>query len=57
MNRQSKLEDDFHKFVDEARMDACERIQSFYRSHVQEEIDVHIYYPRLACLIFEVRGK
>jgi len=55
MNRQSKLEGDFYDFVDEARMDACERIQLFYRS--EEEIDVHIYYPRLACLIFEMRGK
>lgn len=52
MNRQSKLEEDYSNFVDEARMDACERIQSIYRS--KEELYVHIYYPRLACLIFEV---
>ncbi len=47
------MEEDFANFVDEARMDAREKIQEFYRS--EEEIDVHIHYPRLACLIFEVR--
>lgn len=52
MNRQSKLEEDFANFIDEARIDACEYIQSAYQS--SEEIDVHIYHPRLACLIFEV---
>ena len=52
-NRQSTLEVDFKNFFDEARVDACDRIQSFYNS--EEEADVSIYYPRLACLIFEVR--
>ena len=55
MNRQSKLEDDFKLFVDEARVDACDRIQSFCNSN--EESFVRIYYPRLACLIFEVSLK
>lgn len=48
------MEEDFANFIDEARMDARDGIQAFYRS--QEKIDVEIYYPRLACLIFEVRG-
>ena len=52
MNRPSTLEVDFKNFIDEARVDACERIQSLYNS--KEETDVRIYYPRLACLIFEV---
>ncbi|XP_067033049.1 myosin heavy chain, clone 203-like isoform X4 [Acropora muricata] len=51
MNRQSKLEEDFKLFVDEARMDACERIQLLCKSN--EDNYVRIYYPRLACLIFE----
>ena len=53
MKSQSKLEEDFKNFIDEARMDATERIQSLYTS--EDEIYVCIYYPRLACLIFEVR--
>ena len=52
MNRPSTLEVHFKNFIDEARVDACERIQSFYKS--EEATDVRIYYPRLACLIFEV---
>ncbi|KAJ7353742.1 hypothetical protein OS493_032612 [Desmophyllum pertusum] len=51
LNRQSKLEEDFANFIDEARMDVRERIQAFFRSN--ENINVEIYYPRLACLIFE----
>jgi len=51
MNRQSTVEQDFFNFVDEAREDACEAIKSYY--HSEEEIDVRIYYRRLACLIFE----
>ncbi|XP_015748126.1 PREDICTED: uncharacterized protein LOC107327921 [Acropora digitifera] len=51
MNRQSKLEEDFKLFVDEARMDACDRIQSLCKSN--EDSCVRICYPRLACLIFE----
>lgn len=53
LNRQSKVEEDFANFFDEARMDARETIQEFYKS--KEEIDVNIHCPRLACLIFEVR--
>lgn len=52
LNRQSKVEEDFANFIDEARMDALDRIQAIYQS--KEKIDVEIYYPRLACLIFEV---
>lgn len=55
MNRQSTVEQDFFNFVDEAREDACEAIKSYY--HSEEEIDVRIYYRRLACLIFEVCFK
>lgn len=51
MNRQSKLEEDFKLFVDEARMDACDRIQLLCKSN--EDTYVRICYPRLACLIFE----
>ena len=32
MNRQSKLEEEFSNFIDEARVDACDRIQHLYRS-------------------------
>ena len=52
MNRQSKLEEEFPQFVDGARVEACDRLQYLYGS--REEIDVQVYYPRLACLIFEV---
>ena len=62
MNRQSKLEEDFKLFVDEARMDACDRIQSLCKSNEDsctliEDNCVRICYPRLACLIFEVSLK
>ena len=54
LNRQSKVEEDFANFFDDARMDAREKIQTFFS--LREKIDVDdIYYPRLACLIFEVR--
>lgn len=47
------MEEDFANFIDEDRLDARDRIQTICKS--QEKIDVDIYYPRLACLIFEVR--
>ncbi|KAJ7353758.1 hypothetical protein OS493_032629 [Desmophyllum pertusum] len=50
-NRQSELERDFSAFFDEDRMDACEKMQSIY--HNKEETYQFIYYPRLACIIFE----
>ena len=52
MNRQSKLEEEFPLFVDGARVEACDRLQYLYGS--KEEVDVQVYYPRVACLIFEV---
>ena len=55
MNRQSKLEEDFKLLVDEARMDACDRLQLLCKSN--EDNSVRICYPRLACLIFEVSLK
>ncbi|XP_020631761.1 eukaryotic translation initiation factor 3 subunit A-like isoform X2 [Orbicella faveolata] len=51
-NRQSELEKDFATFFDEERMDACDKMQSIYQN--KEDTFVYIYYPRLACIIFEV---
>ena len=53
-NRQSKVEEDFTKFLDEARVDVIDRIQELDCQR-KERIYMEIYYPRLACLIFEVR--
>lgn len=53
LNRQSKLEKEFANFIDEARMDAIDRIQTLCQP--KEKIYMEIYYPRLACLIFEAR--
>lgn len=53
-NRSSEVEKDFAAFLDEDRIDACEQMQKVYGS--EEEIDVAISYPRLACMIFEVRN-
>ena len=53
LNRQSIVEEDFAKFIDEARMDVIERFQTVCKP--KEKIYIEIYYPRLACLIFEVR--
>jgi len=53
LNRQSKVEEDFASFIDGDRMDVLDRIQTIYRP--KEKIYMEIYYPRLACLIFEVR--
>lgn len=54
-NRPSELEKDFCAFFDDDRVDACMEMQSIY-CHNDSDY-VHIYYPRLACLIFEVGGK
>lgn len=53
LNRQSKLEKDFANFIDDARMDALDRIQTLCQP--KENIYMEIYYPRLTCLIFEAR--
>ena len=52
LNQQSEVENDFREFFDSNREDARDIIQSMYGS--EEEIDVHVYYPRIACTIFEV---
>lgn len=46
------MEKDFAAFLDEDRIDACEKMQEVYGS--EEESEVGISYPRLACMIFEV---
>lgn len=51
-NRPSEVEKDFSAFFDEDRVDVCDKLPELYGS--EEEIDVKIYYPRLACMIFEV---
>ena len=51
-NRPSEVEKDFTAFFDEDRMDACEKMQKVYGS--EEESEVAISYPRLACMIFVV---
>lgn len=50
-NKQSKLEEEFSSFVDEARVDALDRSRQIYKPKDQVT-DVHC--QRLACLIFEV---
>jgi len=50
-NRPSDVEKDFAAFFDDDRMDACEKMQEVYGS--EEESEVGISYPRLACMIFE----
>lgn len=52
VNRPSELEKDFKAFFDDERLDACEKMQSIYQK--KEEIFIYIYYPRLACIIFEI---
>lgn len=52
-NRPSEVEKDFNAFFDDERMDACEKIKEVYGS--EEESGVRIFYPRLACMIFEVK--
>ena len=51
-NQQSEVENDFRDFFDSSREEARDIIQSLYGS--EEEIDVHVYYPRIACTILEV---
>lgn len=51
-NQQSEVEKDFRDFFDSSREDARDIIQSLYGS--EEEIDVHVYYPKIACTILEV---
>ena len=52
VNRPSKVEEDFADFFDNERMDAIEKMQDVYGS--EEDNDIGISYPRLACMIFEV---
>jgi len=52
-NRPSEVEKDFTAFFDGDRMDACEKMQKVYGS--KEDSEVGISYPRLACMIFEVK--
>lgn len=52
-NRPSEVEKDFKEFFDDDRMDAIEKMQKVYGS--EEESDIGVSYPRLACMIFEVR--
>lgn len=52
LNRQTKVEEDFAKFIDEARVDVIDRIKTLCQP--KEKIYMEIYCPRLACLIFEV---
>ena len=51
-NRPSEVEKDFAAFFDNV-MDAIEKMQTVYGS--EEDNDIGISYPRLACMIFEVR--
>ena len=53
LNRQSNVEEDFAKFIDEARVDVIDRFQTLFPP--KEKIYTEIYYRRVACLIFEVR--
>ncbi|CAH3153949.1 unnamed protein product, partial [Pocillopora meandrina] len=50
-NRPSEVEKDFAAFFDNERMDAIEKMQTVYGS--EEDNDIGISYPRLACMIFE----
>ena len=52
-NTPTDIEKDFSDFFDGERIDACGVIESIL--HSEEEIDMEIYYPRLACIIFVVR--
>lgn len=48
------MEQDYREFFDNERMDAIEKMQKVYGS--EEVNDIGISYPRLACMIFEVRN-
>jgi len=52
-NTPTDIEKDFSDFFDGERIDACDVIESILQS--EEEIDMEICYPRLACIIFVVR--
>ena len=52
-NRPSDVERDFTAFFEDERLDACDKMQEVYGS--EEESEVGISYPRLACMIFEVK--
>ena len=55
-NTPTDIEKDFSDFFDGERIDVCDVIESILHSEdVEEEIDVEIYYQRLACIIFVVR--
>ena len=51
-NRQSVLEENFSSFIDDDREDVRDRLKKMY--NVNNDFAVHVFYPRLACLIFEV---
>lgn len=51
-NRQSVLEENFSSFIDNDREDVRDRLKEMY--NVNDDFAVHVFYPRLACLIFEV---
>ena len=53
-NRPSDVEKDFVSFLDGDRIDAFDTMQEAYGS--EEETDVMISYPRLACIIIEVKN-
>ena len=60
VNRQSDLEEEFkNKFKDGERVDAIELIQKKSQSgHISKSTkDDRLKASRLACLIFEVRGR
>lgn len=52
-NTPTDVEKDFSDFFDGERIDACDVMESVLDP--KEEIDVEIYYPRLASIIFVVR--
>ena len=52
-NRQSTVEENFSSFIDNDREDVRDSLKQIY--HRDDEFGVTVYYPRLACLIFEVR--
>ena len=51
-NTPSDIEKDFSDFFDGERLDACDDIE--FVLGPSGEIKDNVYYPRLACLIFEV---
>ena len=54
-NTPTDVEKDFSDFFDGERIDACDVIETILNPKPEEEIDVEIYYPRLACIVFVVR--